>query len=104
VVVIDDFHYMPQHVQLGIVRGLKDLVFQGLGVVLAAVPHRAYDAVRVEKEMTGRVVQLPIDFWSEEERASPRGAPHSNSPARRGRWRTGTSRPHGPSRSRAGTG
>jgi len=67
VVVIDDFHYMSQDVQLGIVRGLKDLVFQGLGVVLAAVPHRAYDAVRVEKEMTGRVVQLPIEFWSEEE-------------------------------------
>ncbi|MDP9343000.1 MAG: GspE family protein [Actinomycetota bacterium] len=67
VVVIDDFHYMPQDVQVGVVRGLKDLVFQGLGVVLAAVPHRAYDAVRVEKEMTGRVVQLPIDFWSEGE-------------------------------------
>ena len=67
VVVIDDFHYVPQDVQLGIVRGLKDLVFGGLGVVLAAVPHRAYDAVRVEKEMTGRVVQLPIEFWSEEE-------------------------------------
>jgi hypothetical protein len=49
VLVIDDFHYMDQGVQLAIVRGLKDLVFQGLGVVLAAVPHRAYDAVRVEK-------------------------------------------------------
>ncbi len=67
VIVIDDFHYMPQDVQLGIVRGVKDLVFHGLGVVLAAVPHRAYDAVRVEREMTGRVVQLPIEFWSREE-------------------------------------
>jgi hypothetical protein len=67
VIVIDDFHYMSQDVQLGIVRGLKDLVFEGLPVVVAAVPHRAYDTVRVEKEMTGRVVQLPIEFWSPEE-------------------------------------
>jgi hypothetical protein len=41
VLVIDDFHYIPSDVQLGIVRGLKDLVFQGVGVVLVAVPHRA---------------------------------------------------------------
>jgi hypothetical protein len=53
VLVIDDFHYIPQDVQLGIVRGLKELVFEGLPVVLASVPHRAFDAVRVEKEMTG---------------------------------------------------
>jgi hypothetical protein len=67
VVVIDDFHYVPQDVQLAIVRGLKDLIFSGLPVVLASVPHRAFDAVRVEKEMTGRVVQLPIEFWSDDE-------------------------------------
>jgi hypothetical protein len=67
VIVIDDFHYIPPTVQSGIVRGLKDLIFRGVRVVLVAVPHRAYDSVRVEKEMTGRVVQLPIEFWSHEE-------------------------------------
>jgi len=67
VLVIDDFHYIDQAVQLGIVRGLKDLVFDGLGVILASVPHRAYDAVRVEKEMTGRVTHLQIDPWSRDE-------------------------------------
>ncbi len=29
------------------------------------MPHRAYDVVRVEKEMTGRVQQLEVGFWSE---------------------------------------
>ena len=43
------------------------MVFDGLPVVLASVPHRAYDAVRVEREMTGRVEQLPIQFWSTDE-------------------------------------
>lgn len=65
--VIDDFHYIDQQTQLAIVRGLKDLVFEGVRVVLAAVPHRAYDAVRVEKEMTGRVLHLEIPFWETHE-------------------------------------
>ena len=64
IVVIDDFHYVPAGVQLQIARGLKDLVFEGVGCIVAAVPHRAYDVVRVEKEMTGRVVQLEVGFWS----------------------------------------
>jgi hypothetical protein len=67
VLVIDDFHYIEQDTQLAIVRGLKDLVFDGVPVILLAVPHRAYDVVRVEKEMTGRVEQLPIPFWSPED-------------------------------------
>lgn len=65
--VIDDFHYIPSDVQLKIVRGLKDLIFDGLRVIVAAVPHRAYDVVRVEKEMTGRVSQLPVGFWDSED-------------------------------------
>jgi hypothetical protein len=67
VVVVDDFHYIPQEAQLQIARGMKDLVFDGVGFVVAAVPHRAYDVVRVEKEMTGRVAQLEVGFWSGED-------------------------------------
>jgi hypothetical protein len=63
VLIIDDFHYVPSAVQLEIVRGMKDLVFDGVGFIVAAVPHRAYDVVRVEKEMTGRVAQLEVGFW-----------------------------------------
>lgn len=64
IIIIDDFHYVDAKVQLSIVRSLKDLVFEGLRVIVAAVPHRAYDVVRVEKEMTGRVAQLEVGFWS----------------------------------------
>ena len=62
--VIDDFHYISSDVQLQIVRGLKDLVFEGLPVIVISVPHRAYNVVRVEKEMTGRVEQVEVGFWS----------------------------------------
>lgn len=67
IIVIDDFHYITPDDQLSIVRGLKDLIFDGLGVVVAAVPHRAYDVVRVEKEMTGRVETLPVTNWESED-------------------------------------
>lgn len=69
VVFVDDFHYIDADQQLQIVRGLKDLIFDGLGVVVAAVPHRAYDVVRVEKEMTGRVRPMPVSQWSNEDLA-----------------------------------
>ncbi|WP_156750684.1 hypothetical protein [Mycobacterium sp. 852013-50091_SCH5140682] len=67
VIVVDDFHYVPSDVQVEIVRGMKDLVFDGVGLIVAAVPHRAYDVVKVEKEMTGRVAQLEVGFWSEDD-------------------------------------
>ncbi|MEW5864384.1 MAG: hypothetical protein AB1773_12470 [Pseudomonadota bacterium] len=37
-VVIDDFHYLPREIQGNIVRALKPLIFDGLGVVLIAIP------------------------------------------------------------------
>ncbi|WP_188066538.1 ATP-binding protein [Brevibacillus brevis] len=61
--VIDDFHYISKDVQMLIVRALKDSIFEGLRVIVLAVPHRAYDAVKVETEMTGRVQQLNIPLW-----------------------------------------
>ncbi|MEV8252359.1 hypothetical protein AB0O95_00175 [Rhodoglobus sp. NPDC076762] len=63
IVVIDDFHYIDSAVQVQIIHGLKDLIFDGLGVVVAAVPHRSYDVVRLEKEMVGRVLSFPVDQW-----------------------------------------
>lgn len=65
--VIDDFHYLPKDLQGGIVRALKPLVFDGVAVVLIAIPHRRYDAVRVEREMTGRILPMTIPTWSESE-------------------------------------
>jgi hypothetical protein len=47
--VIDDFHYIPASVQLDIIRGIKDLVFDGVPVIFITAPHRASDAIRAEK-------------------------------------------------------
>lgn len=67
ILIIDDFHYIQQDIQQQIVRALKQPIFNGLRVIVLAVPHRAYDALKVETEMTGRVAQLPITLWEIEE-------------------------------------
>lgn len=65
--VIDDFHYLPKDIQGSIVRALKQPIFDGLPVCVIAIPHRRYDAVRVEKEMTGRISAIEIPSWSVDE-------------------------------------
>jgi hypothetical protein len=66
-VVVDDFHYIPKEMQGGIIRALKPVIFEGLPVVIIAIPHRRYDAMKVEKEMTGRISPVEIQPWSEGE-------------------------------------
>ncbi len=66
-IVLDDFHHIEPEVQKAIVRGVKDLVFEGVPVIFVAVPHRAADIVRSEREMQGRVENLQIAKWTEDE-------------------------------------
>lgn len=56
---------IEQSIQQQIIRALKSPIFDGLNVIVLAVPHRAYDALKVETEMTGRVAQLEITSWEE---------------------------------------
>lgn len=65
--LVDDFHYIPRELQGGIIRALKPLIFDGLPVAIIAIPHRRYDALKVEKEMTGRIAPIEIQTWSESE-------------------------------------
>lgn len=65
--VIDDFHYLPIELQGKIVRALKPLVFDGLPVAVIAIPHRRYDAIKVEREMAGRISGIEVPAWSETE-------------------------------------
>jgi hypothetical protein len=65
--IVDDFHYMPAEVQRDIVRSLKSEIFDGLVAILIAVPHRAFDAIGVEREMESRFVHVEIPAWETDE-------------------------------------
>lgn len=63
VLVIDDFHYIGKNMQTQVIRALKEPIFKGLRAIIIAVPHRTYDAVRAETEMTGRVEHITLTPW-----------------------------------------
>lgn len=65
--IVDDFHYIDRDMQGSIVRALKAPIFEGAPVIIIAIPHKRYDAVKVEKEMTGRVSQILIPAWERQE-------------------------------------
>jgi hypothetical protein len=65
--IIDDFHYLSRDLQGQIIRALKPLIFDGVPVAVIAIPHRRYDAVKVEREMTGRISSIHIPSWSHHE-------------------------------------
>jgi len=65
--IIDDFHYMLEDIQREVVRSLKSEVFEGLSVILIAVPHRAFDTISAEPEMEGRYAHIEIPPWAQHE-------------------------------------
>lgn len=67
ILVIDDFHYIKPSIQQIIVRSLKNPILRGLRVIVIAVPHKAFDIIRGEREMTGRVRDLKIPPWTQTE-------------------------------------
>lgn len=67
ILVVDDFHYLPRELQGRVVRSLKGEIFKGFPAIFIAIPHRRYDAVRVEREMNGRLEPIQVPDWSIEE-------------------------------------
>ncbi|OGG70778.1 hypothetical protein A3C20_04640 [Candidatus Kaiserbacteria bacterium RIFCSPHIGHO2_02_FULL_55_25] len=65
--IIDDFHYLPRTFQGDVLRALKPLIFSGQAIIAIAIPHRRYDAIRVEREMTGRLEQITVAEWNAKE-------------------------------------
>lgn len=66
-ILVEDFHYINSDTQRSIVRSLKTAVFEGLTVILLAVPHRSYDPADVEGEVEGRLYNVNIPNWDEDD-------------------------------------
>lgn len=65
-VVIDDFHYVTDKAKQGVARAIKSII-PLTTAVLIAVPHEAFEVVRNEPDMGGRLPHLPIESWSDKE-------------------------------------
>lgn len=67
VLVLDDFHYAPDSVQLHIAQQLKDAIRKEFKAIVVSLPHRADDAIRKNADLTGRLSLINIEPWSNEE-------------------------------------
>ena len=67
VLVLDDFHYAPDKVQLHIAQQLKDAIRKEFKAIVVSLPHRADDAIRKNADLTGRLSLINIEPWSNEE-------------------------------------
>lgn len=62
-IIIDDFHYIAKEVQKQIVRALKAPIMRGVPVICIAIPSRKFDAIDVERELTGRMATVEMPIW-----------------------------------------
>ncbi len=67
VLVLDDFHYAPESVQLHIAQQLKDAIRKEFKAIVVSLPHRSDDAIRKNADLTGRLSLINIQPWSNEE-------------------------------------
>jgi len=65
ILVIDDFHYLPENVRISAVQALKGMAFNRLKFVLLSTPHRAFEAIKAETEITGRFKHVTMPIWIE---------------------------------------
>ena len=65
--IIDDFHYLSDDARREFIRNIKGSVYNGLKVILLAVPHRVFDALKAEEELIGRFESVTIPEWTDGE-------------------------------------
>lgn len=66
VIFIDDFHYIPQNVQIELSRQIKEAIRNNVKFVCASVPYRADDVIRGNPDLRGRVFSIDFDYWGSE--------------------------------------
>ncbi|MDC3418336.1 ATP-binding protein [Aquibacillus salsiterrae] len=67
VLVLDDFHYAEEEIQLHIAQQLKDAIRKEFKAIVISLPHRADDAIRKNADLTGRLNLINMEPWQIEE-------------------------------------
>lgn len=64
VLVLDDFHYAAEDLQLEIAQQLKDAIRKEFKAIIISLPHRADDAIRKNPDLSGRLNLINIEPWT----------------------------------------
>ncbi len=63
VLLLDDFHYASEELQLEIAQQLKDAIRKEFPAIVVSLPHRADDAIRKNPDLSGRLSLINIEPW-----------------------------------------
>lgn len=63
VLVIDDFHYIPEDAQIVLSKQIKEVIRRGVRTVILLVPHRAEDPLRANPDLRGRILEINVARW-----------------------------------------
>lgn len=67
VLLLDDFHYASQEMQIYIAQQLKDAIRKGFKAIISSLPDRSDDSIRNNPDLQGRVSIIEMKQWSKEE-------------------------------------
>jgi len=67
VLLLDDFHYVSEDMQIFIAQQLKDAIRKDFKVIIASLPHRADDTIRRNPDLQGRLSLINLTSWKSDE-------------------------------------
>ena len=67
VLLLDDFHYAKQDIQMYMAQQFKDAIRKGFRIVIVSLPHRSDDAIRTNPDLQGRISIIDINAWTKED-------------------------------------
>ncbi|MBP0581985.1 AAA family ATPase [Labrys sp. LIt4] len=67
VLVVEDFHYLSETTKIDLFQQWKRFVDSHLSVIVVETSHRAVDIANSNKDLIGRITQIDIGDWSEDD-------------------------------------
>ena len=65
--LIDDFHYASEETQTVIAQQLKYAIGKDFSAIIISLPHRADEAIRRNPDLSGRIAQIELEPWKDED-------------------------------------
>lgn len=62
--VIEDFHYLPDHVKIDLFQQWKTFVDEKVSIVVVETSHRGVDIAKGNKDLLGRITHIDVESWS----------------------------------------
>ena len=67
ILVVEDFHYLDNNVKINVFQRWKTFADNEVSVIVVGTTHHAIDIADANKDLIGRIVQIDISRWEEDD-------------------------------------